>query len=215
MYRKIMINSKWGIGPVDPKYIKNNFSNIRIIWEDHPRLGKKAVGFKGSGETYEYVHFNKFVFCGTFLGLAAAMLKGDDNVQIPLELIWELREYVVKNFIAADHVLWKSAVLTINKAFELLGYEADVSSHEGHIIIGDQVTAIAGYDVSRMGGKCIGFDLNGVKPEKFFAILILSMYWSFEFGCADDGLSVAATAALGGVAAADLQNTVSGIKVLN
>ena len=136
----------------------SHLSGIKVV-----KKGKIPADIQANGEIYDLLILPAFTLCACYLGYANFKILEEEEVEIPVSLIWELFNFT--SGLAIGRPIMDRHMMIIEKAFELLGFQADLSVKDRHIVVIDGISKMADQESGKT--KYIGFNEKGINPEFF------------------------------------------------
>ncbi len=148
----------------------SHLSGIKIV-----KKGKIPADIQAGTEIYDLSILPTFTLCACYLGYANYKILGEENVEIPIGLIWNLFNFTSGLTIGGQ--IMDHHMMIIEKAFELFGFHADLSITDQNVVVVDGISRIT----VRVSGKTkyIGFDEKGINPGIFSQMLMRALRRSF------------------------------------
>ena len=110
-----------------------------------------------------------------FSGYANYKILGEEKIEIPVGLIWDL--FNCTSGLTMGRQIMDRHMMIIEKAFELLGFHADLSIKDQYVVVIDGISKIM---VTESGEtKSVGFNVKGVNPDIFSQMLMRALLKSF------------------------------------
>ena len=138
-------------------------SGIRIV-----ENGKIPAGIP-AGEIHDLAYLPAFVLCACYLGYADMKIRQKDKINIPIDAVWDLFNFASP--LGPARTIDRH-LLIIAKAFELLGFKADVLATAKHDIIINRISELIAGGGGKSELKCIRFNPKGPDPDKFCRLLL-------------------------------------------
>ena len=144
----------------------SHLSGIKIV-----KNGKIPADIQANTEIYDLSILPTFTLCACYLGYANYKILGEENADIPIDLIWDLFNFT--SSLTKGEQIMDLHMMIIEKAFELFGFHADLSVKDQYIVVVDGFSKIT----TRESGKTkyIGFDEKGINPDIFSQMLIRAL----------------------------------------
>jgi hypothetical protein len=137
---------------------------IRIV-----KNGKIPAGIPES-EIHDLAYLRAFALCSCYLGYADIKIRRENKINIPLDAVWDL--YNFASALGATRTIDRHLMI-IARAFELLGFRADIRVTDEHDIVIDRISELpSGDDGEIFVFKCIRFSPKGMDPDEFCRFLI-------------------------------------------
>ncbi|EKD22001.1 MAG: hypothetical protein ACD_87C00216G0003 [uncultured bacterium] len=142
----------------------SHLSGIKIV-----KKGEIPADIQANTEIYGLSILPMFTLCACYLGYANDKILGEQDAEIPIDLIWDLFSFT-SGLTATERQLVDRHMMIIERAFKLFGFHVDLSVKNRHSVVIDGITEAA---VRRRGKtKCIGFDQKGIDPDIFSQMLM-------------------------------------------
>ena len=160
---KSVVNKSVAALPEKKEAMLSCISGIRII-----ENGKIPAGIP-AGEIHNLAYLRAFALCACYLGYADMKIRQKSKINIPIDVVWDLFNFAspLGPVRTIDRHL-----LIIAKAFELLGFKADILATSKHDIIIDRISELTASGDSKNVLKCIRFSPKGSDPDKFCRLLL-------------------------------------------
>ena len=144
----------------------SHLSGIKIV-----KNGKIPANIQANTEIYDLSILPTFTLCACYLGYANYKILGEENADIPIDLIWDLFNFT--SGLTKGEQIMDLHMMIIEKAFELFGFHADLSVKDQYVVVVDGFSKIT----TRESGKTkyIGFDEKGINPDIFSQMLIRAL----------------------------------------
>ena len=154
------------ITPLSKSKRLSHLSGIKIV-----KNGKIPADLQARTEIYDLSILPAFTLCACYLGYANYKILGEENVEIPISLIWDLFNFT--SGLTTRRQIMDRHMMIIEKAFELFGFHADLSVRDQYVVVVDGISKIA----VRESGKTeyIGFDEKGINPDIFSQMLMRAL----------------------------------------
>jgi hypothetical protein len=150
----------------------SHLSGIKVVKE-----GEIPPDIQAGGEIYDLLILPTFTLCACYLGYANYKILGEEKVEIPVGMIWDLFNFT--SGLAAGKQIMDRHMLIIEKSFELLGFHADLSVRNNqNIVVVDGISKIADRESSKT--KYVGFNEKGINPDIFLQMLMRALRLSFD-----------------------------------
>jgi len=104
-----------------------------------------------------------------------AKILGEEKVEIPVGLIWDL--FNCTSGLTTGRQIMDRHMMIIEKAFELLGFHADLSVKDQYVVVIDGISKIMVRKSSKT--KYVGFNAKGINPDIFSQMLMRALLSSF------------------------------------
>jgi hypothetical protein len=158
-------------GEPDPKRLSeserlSHLTGIRIVKKE-----KIPDDIQASGEIYDLAILPVFTLCACYLGYANFKICEEEKVEIPVDSIWELFNFMSGLTIGGQ--IMDRHMMIIEKAFHLLGFRADLSVKDHHVVFIDGFSKIAEREIGKT--KYVGFDEKGINPDIFLQMLMRAL----------------------------------------
>ena len=148
----------------------SHLSGIKVV-----KKGKIPSDIQANGEIYDLSILPTFTLCACYLGYANYKILGEENVEIPIGLIWDLFNFT--SSLTTGRQIMDRHMMIIEKAFELLGFHADLSVRDQYVVVIDGISKIKVTESSET--KYVGFNAKGTNPDIFSQMLMRSLLRSF------------------------------------
>ena len=148
----------------------SHLSGIKIV-----KNGKIPADIQARTEIYDLSILPTFTLCACYLGYANYKILGEENVEIPIGLIWDLFNFT--SGLTVGSQIMDRHMMIIEKAFELFGFHADLSVTDQNVVVVDGISKITVRDSGKT--KHIGFDEKGINPDIFSQMLMRALRRSF------------------------------------
>ena len=152
--------------PLSERKMLSHLSGIKVV--------KKATipaDIQAKGEIYDLSILPTFSLCACYIGYANYKILGEENVEIPIDLIWDLFNFT--SGLTAGRQIMDRHIMIIEKAFELLGFHADLSVKDQYVVVADGISKIAVRESGKT--KYIGFNEKGINPDIFSQMLMRAL----------------------------------------
>ncbi|MDD5167890.1 MAG: hypothetical protein PHN75_03655 [Syntrophales bacterium] len=130
--------------------------------------GKIPVDIQANDEIYDLSILPTFTLCACYLGYANYKILREEKVDIPVGMIWDLFNFT--SGLTTGRQIMDRHMMIIDKAFELLGFHADLSVNDQHIVIVDSISRITVRESD--ASKYVGFSEKGINPDIFLQMLM-------------------------------------------
>ena len=142
----------------------SHLSGIKIV-----KKGKIPADIQANTEIHDLSVLPLFTLCACYLGYANYRILGEEDAEIPIDLIWDLFNFT-SGLTATERQLVDRHMIIIARAFELFGFRADLSVKNRQSVVIDGIAEAA----ARKRGKTkyIGFDQKGIDPDIFSQMLM-------------------------------------------
>jgi hypothetical protein len=157
------------LAPVMPLSKSNRLSHlsgIKVV-----KKGTIPADIEANDEIYDLLILPKFTLCACYLGFANYKIMGEEKVEIPVGLIWELFNFT--SGLTTGRRIMDRHMMMIEKAFDLLGFHADLSIKDQHIVVIDGISKIIVRESSQM--KYVGFNAKGINADIFSQMLMRAL----------------------------------------
>ena len=148
----------------------SHLSGIKIV-----KKGKIPADIQANTEIYDLSSLPTFTLCACYLGYANYKILGEENVEIPIGLIWDLFNFT--SGLTTGRQIMDRHMMIIEKAFELFGFHADLSVKNQYVVVVDGISKITVRESGKT--KYIGFDEKGINPDIFSQMLMRALLRSF------------------------------------
>ncbi|MBN1382548.1 MAG: hypothetical protein JXA41_12805 [Deltaproteobacteria bacterium] len=147
----------------------SHLSGIKVVKE-----GEIPDDIQANGEIYDLLILPTFTLCACYLGYANFKILEEEKVEIPVGLIWDLFNFT-SGLTPGEQIIDRHMMM-IEKAFDLLGFHADLSVKDKDIVVIDGISKI----MDRESGKTkyIGFNEKGINPDIFLQMLMRALHKS-------------------------------------
>ena len=150
------------------KKMLSHLSGIKVV-------KKVPADIPANTEIYDLSILPAFTLCACYLGFTNYKILGEEYVEIPVDLIWDLFNFT--SGLTTGSQITDRHIMIIEKAFELLGFHADISVKDQYVVVVDGISKIA---VRKSGKtKYIEFDKKGINPDMFSQMLMRALHRSF------------------------------------
>ena len=159
----------WESGPMMPvseRKMLHHLSGIKVV-----KKGTIPVDIQAKGEIYDLSILPTFSLCACYLGYANYKILGEEEMEISVGLIWDLFNFT--SGLTTDREVTDRHMMIIEKAFELLGFHADLSVRDQHVVVIDRISKIKVTESSKT--KHIGFNAKGTNPDIFSQMLMRAL----------------------------------------
>ena len=160
-------------GPIMPlPEIKmlSHLSGINVV-----KKGTIPVDIQANGEIYDLSILPTFTLCACYLGYANYKILGEEKVEISVILIWDL--FNCTSGLTMGRQIMDRHMMIIEKAFELLGFHADLSVKDQCVVVIDGILKITVRESSET--KYVGFNAKGINPDIFSQMLMCTLLKGF------------------------------------
>ena len=141
-------------------------SGIKVV-----KKGTIPVDIQANGEIYDLSILPKFTLCACYLGYANYKILGEEKVEIPVSLIWNLFNFA--SGLTMGRQIMDRHMMIIEKAFEMLGFHADLAVKDPCVVVSDRMSKITVRPGSET--KCVGFNAKGIDPDIFSQMLMSTL----------------------------------------
>ena len=148
----------------------SHLSGIKVV-----KKGEIPADLQAKGEVYDLLILPAFTLCACYLGYANFRILEEEKVEIPVGLIWDLFNFT--SGLTISRQIMDRHIMIIDKAFELLGFHADLSVKDPHIVVIDGISKITDKESGKT--KYVGFNEKGINPDIFLQMLMLALQRSF------------------------------------
>jgi hypothetical protein len=160
-------------GPIMPlSEIKmlSHLSGIKVV-----KKGTIPADIQANGEIYDLPILPKFTLCACYLGYANYTILGEEKVELPVGLIWDL--FNCTSGLAMGKQITDRHMMIIVKAFGLLGFHVDISVKDQCIVVIDGISKITVRESRET--KYVGFNAKGINLDIFSQILMCTLLRGF------------------------------------
>lgn len=144
----------------------HHLSGIKVV-----KKGTIPADIQAKSEIYDLSILPTFTLCACYLGYANYKILGEEEVEIPVGLIWDLFNFT--SGLTTDRQVMDRHMLIIEKAFELLGFQADLSVKDQYVVVIDGISKIKVRESSKT--KYVGFNTRGTNPDIFSQMLMRAL----------------------------------------
>ena len=148
----------------------SHLSGIKVV-----KKGEIPADIHASGEIYDLSILPKFTLCACYLGYANYKILGEEKVEIPVSLIWELFNFT--SGLTTGRQIMDGHMMIIEKSFELLGFHANLSVKDQNIVVIDGISKITDRESGKT--KYVGFNEKGINPDIFSQMLMCTLLREF------------------------------------
>ena len=148
----------------------SHLSGIKVV-----KKGEIPADIQANTEIYDLSILPTFTLCACYLGYANYKILGEEIVEIPVGLIWDLFDFT--SGLTAGRRIMDRHIMIIDKAFELLGFHADLSVKDQYVVVVDGISKIMVREIGKT--KYIGFDEKGINPDIFSQMLMRALGRNF------------------------------------
>ena len=129
--------------------------------------GEIPADIPADTEFYDLLLLPSFALCACYLGYANFKIVGEDNADIPVALIWDLFNFT--SGLTMGSQIMDRHLLILDKAFELLGFHADLVVRDQDIVVvgGISPIRVTKFDTTNY----VGFEEKGINPDVFSQML--------------------------------------------
>ena len=156
--------------PLSESKMRSHLSSIKVV-----EKGTIPADIQANGEIYDLSILPTFTLCACYLGYANYKILGEEKVEIPVGLIWEL--FNCTSGLTTGRQIMDRHMMIIEKAFELLGFHADLSVKDQYVVVIDGISKIMVRESSKT--KYVGFNAKGINPDIFSQMLMRALLSSF------------------------------------
>jgi hypothetical protein len=153
------------IKPLSESERLSHLSGIQIV-----KNGKMPADIRANTEIHDLSILPAFTLCACYLGYANYKILGEENAEIPLDLIWDLFNFTTG--LTAGRQMDRHMMI-IEKAFELFGFHADLSVKDQRLVVVEGISRITIRESGET--KHIGFDEKGINPDIFSQMLMRAL----------------------------------------
>ena len=148
----------------------SHLSGIKVV-----KKGKIPADIQVNTEIYDLSILPTLTLCACYLGYANYKIQGEENVEIPADLIWDLFNFT--SGLTIGRQIMDRHMMIIEKVFELLGFHVNLLAKDQYVVVVDGISKIT----ARESGKTnyIGFDGKGINPDIFSQMLMRTLHRSF------------------------------------
>jgi hypothetical protein len=150
----------------------SHLSGIEVV-----KKGEIPADIQANGEIYDLLILPAFTLCACYLGYANYKILEEEKVAIPIGLIWDLFNFTSGLTPTIGRQIMDRHMMIIEKAFELLGFHADLSVKDQNIVVIDGISKITDRESGKM--KYVGFNEKGINPDIFLQMLMRALHRSF------------------------------------
>ncbi len=148
----------------------SHLSGIKVL-----KKGEIPADIQANSEIYDILTLPTFTLCACYLGYANFKILEEEKVEIPVGLIWDLFNFT--SGLTTRGQLMDRHLMMIEKAFELLGFHADLSVKDQNIVVIDGISKITSREIGKT--KYVGFNEKGIDPDIFLQMLMRALHRSF------------------------------------
>jgi hypothetical protein len=157
-------------GPAPENVMLSHLSGIELLQQ-----GKLPADINETGEIYDLSILPQFTLCACYLGYVNYKIQGRETAEIPVGLIWDL--FNSTSALTTGRHIVDQHMMILEKAFELLGFRADISVKENNIVVIDGISKTMARKADET--KRIGFSAKGIHPDLFSQMLMRNLLRSF------------------------------------
>jgi hypothetical protein len=151
------------IATMSEKEMLSHLPGIRIV-----KNGKIPAGILDS-EIHDLAYLPKFALCACYLGYVDIKIRRRNRISIPVDAIWELFNFTSGLETGTQTI--DQHLMIIDKAIELLGFDADIYATDQYDIVIDRISRVTCSDGREIEFKCMHFYPGGMEPDIFFRLL--------------------------------------------
>ena len=144
-----------------------HLTGIKVV-----KKGKIPADIQANGEIYDLLILPAFTLCACYLGFANFKILEEEIVDIPVGLIWDL--FNCTSGLTMGREIMDRHMMIIEKAFEMLGFHADLSVKDQCVVVIDGIEKITVRESSET--KYVGFNEKGINPEIFLQMLMRALH---------------------------------------
>jgi hypothetical protein len=144
----------------------SHLSGIKIV-----KKGEIPADIQENNEIYDLLILPTFTLCACYLGYANYKILGQERVDIPVGLIWDLFNFTSE--LTTGGQIVDRHLMIIEKSFELLGFHADLSVNDQNIVVIDGISKITDRESGKT--KFVGFNEKGINPDFFLHMLMRAL----------------------------------------
>ena len=148
----------------------SHLSGIKVV-----KKGKIPADIPVNTEIYDLSILPTFTLCVCYLGYANYKIQGEENVEIPADLIWDLFNFI--SGLTIGRQIMDRHMMIIEKVFELLGFHVDLSVKDQSVVVVDGISKITVRESNKT--NYIGFNGKGINPDIFSQMLMRTLHRSF------------------------------------
>ena len=148
----------------------SHLSGIKVV-----KKVKIPDDIPANGEIYDLLILPTFTLCACYLGYANFKILEEEKVEIPVGLIWDLFNFM--SGLTTGRQIMDRHMMIIEKAFELLGFHANLSVKNQNIVVIDGISKITDRESGKT--KYVGFNKKGINPDIFLQMLMRALHRSF------------------------------------
>jgi len=116
--------------PPSESKMLSHLSGIKVV-----KKGRIPANIQATGEIYDLSILPAFTLCACYLGYANYKILGEEEVEIPIGLIWDL--FNCTSGLTVGRQIMDRHMMILEKAFELLGFHADLSIKDQYVVVID------------------------------------------------------------------------------
>jgi hypothetical protein len=124
-----------------------------------------------SGEIYDLAILPTFTLCACYFGYANYKILGQEEVDIPVGLVWDLFNFT--SGLTPGRQIMDCHMAIIEKAFALLGFRVDLSVKDQYVVVVDGIFGMAVRESGKT--KYVGFNKKGINPDIFSQMLVRTL----------------------------------------
>ena len=158
------------IMPLSEIKMLSHLSGIKVVKNE-----TIPVDIQANGEIYDLLILPAFTLCACYLGYANYKILGEEKVEIPVSLIWGL--FNCTSGLTMGRQIMDRHMMIIEKAFEMLGFHADLFIKDQCVIVIDGISKTTVKEISET--KYVGFNAKGINPDIFSQILMCTLLRGF------------------------------------
>lgn len=144
----------------------SHLSGIKVVKE-----GEILPDTEAGNEIYDLLILPAFTLCACYLGYANYKIQEKEKVEIPINLIWELFDFT--SGLSTGGQIMDQHVTMLEKSFNLLGYQADLSVKDRNVVVIDAISKIMDQESGKT--KHVGFNEKGINPDIFLQMLMRAL----------------------------------------
>jgi hypothetical protein len=156
--------------PLSERKMLHHLSGIKVV-----KKGTIPADIQATGEIYDLSILPTFTLCACYLGYANFKILEEEKVVIPVGLIWDLFNFT--SGLTTGRQIMDRHMMIIEKAFELLGFHADLSVKDQNIVVIEGISKITDRESGKT--KHVGFNKKGIKPDIFLQMLMRALHKRF------------------------------------
>ena len=157
------------LGPVMPLSKSkrlSHLSGIKVV-----KKGAIPADIQEYGEIYDLSILPSFTLCACYLGFANYKILGEEKVEIPAGLIWDLFNFT--SGLTTGRRIMDRHIMMIEKAFDLLGFHADFSVKDQSIVVIGGISKMTVRESSKT--KYVGFNAKGINADILSQMLMRAL----------------------------------------